>query len=283
MGINPYFLQERSILQKNKQKGDDFVIGIYAIKSKATQKMYIGESLNIILRWKSHKKELNNNSHHNYKLQTEWNKYGEDNFEFHIIESFDYESNCIVDKRKLYLALLCREHYNIKKFDTIDNGFNIELTLKEVVRGTCKNQELMKYMDGFALSEIKLHKNLYKEVFNLDVIISYTSYSGGDLETITIPCRKKRVHKNTDLILVSRINKYVQEKIGIKYTNRQLKELFTNMGLLRKISDKSYTITETGINSGYLEQGYISINGYSANKILLTPDGIDFLIDYLQE
>jgi hypothetical protein len=37
------------------------------------------------------------NKHHNVYLQSAWKKYGEDNFEFEILEEYDI-SNCIKGK-----------------------------------------------------------------------------------------------------------------------------------------------------------------------------------------
>ena len=45
------------------------MIGVYAIINKTNGKMYIGESINILLRWKFHKEKLNKGLHHSYKLQ----------------------------------------------------------------------------------------------------------------------------------------------------------------------------------------------------------------------
>lgn len=43
-------------------------------------------------RWDSHRSLLRNNKHTNTELQSDWNKYGGDNFEFAVIESVDNKS-----------------------------------------------------------------------------------------------------------------------------------------------------------------------------------------------
>ena len=60
--------------------------GIYQIKSKSTGRYYVGSSINIFKRIKRHKYDLNNNSHHNIFLQRAWMKYGQEDFEFNILE-----------------------------------------------------------------------------------------------------------------------------------------------------------------------------------------------------
>lgn len=41
------------------------IVGIYSITNKVNNKIYIGQSVNIYNRWKSHICELNNNHHYN--------------------------------------------------------------------------------------------------------------------------------------------------------------------------------------------------------------------------
>ncbi|MBT9788673.1 hypothetical protein GPK90_04850 [Clostridium sp. MCC344] len=65
------------------------LIGVYQIKNVANGKIYIGSSKDIFTRWKQHKAKLNKNAHVNEHLQKAWNKYGENNFIFSIVELCD--------------------------------------------------------------------------------------------------------------------------------------------------------------------------------------------------
>ena len=60
--------------------------GIYKIVNKVNQKYYVGRSVNIRGRWRTHKRSLGLSIHQNKHLQSAWNKYGSDNFEFIIVE-----------------------------------------------------------------------------------------------------------------------------------------------------------------------------------------------------
>lgn len=60
--------------------------GIYKITNLTNQMFYIGSSQDLIKRWRDHRSVLNVNTHKNIYLQNAWNKYGEDNFEFEILE-----------------------------------------------------------------------------------------------------------------------------------------------------------------------------------------------------
>lgn len=60
--------------------------GIYKILNTTNDMFYIGQSVDFYVRWSKHKSELNKSIHDNSYLQNAWNKYGEDAFEFIVIE-----------------------------------------------------------------------------------------------------------------------------------------------------------------------------------------------------
>lgn len=62
------------------------ICGVYKITNKVNGKFYIGSSNDIKYRWCQHKTQLKKQSHGNPYLQNAWNKYGEKNFTFEIIE-----------------------------------------------------------------------------------------------------------------------------------------------------------------------------------------------------
>ena len=92
------------------------ICGIYCIKNLKNGKRYIGLSRDIHGRWKQHISDLNGNRHINEHLQSSWNKYGENNFAFYIIEQ------CLKDD-------LCdKEKYYISKYDTVNNKYGYNMT-----------------------------------------------------------------------------------------------------------------------------------------------------------
>ena len=56
--------------------------GIYLISCKEKQKYYIGESKNVTTRLCAHKNKLRRNIHENKELQSDFNRFGEENFLF---------------------------------------------------------------------------------------------------------------------------------------------------------------------------------------------------------
>lgn len=96
--------------------------GIYCIECTKTKTKYIGQTYeNFYRRWIFHKWNLKNNHHLNTYLQNAWNKYGEQNFEFYPIESFE-----LIQKENITKETLDKlEEKYIKEFDTFENGFNL--------------------------------------------------------------------------------------------------------------------------------------------------------------
>jgi len=68
---------------------------IYKITNKINFKVYVGktECKKAEYRWSGHKSGLKSGIHKNKHLQAAWNKYGEENFTFEVIEQFDPEMN----------------------------------------------------------------------------------------------------------------------------------------------------------------------------------------------
>lgn len=60
--------------------------GIYGIKNTVSGKWYIGQTTNLLKRIYGHSSKLINGKHNNAHLQSSFNKYGRDSFEFHVLE-----------------------------------------------------------------------------------------------------------------------------------------------------------------------------------------------------
>lgn len=96
----------------------DIMIGIYIIKNKINNKCYIGKSINIENRLQyGHLKLLNNNKHYNKYLQDSWNKYGNINFEFNIVE--ECKEKELNQKEKYWI--------NYYKSNDREHGYNLTI------------------------------------------------------------------------------------------------------------------------------------------------------------
>jgi group I intron endonuclease len=92
------------------------ISGIYSITHISNGKMYVGSAIDIEKRWSEHRSELNHIKHDNPRLQNSWNKYGEQQFNFRLLEE-------VKDPSKL----LEREQYWIDSLHSSNRnkGFNI--------------------------------------------------------------------------------------------------------------------------------------------------------------
>lgn len=93
----------------------DVISGIYKIENTENHKIYIGQSNNIYGRWYDHQNDLNTNKHHNAHLQRAWNKYGEDKFDFSILEICDIS---LLNEREMFWI-------NTTKSYNRTNGYNL--------------------------------------------------------------------------------------------------------------------------------------------------------------
>lgn len=89
--------------------------GIYAIKNKVNGKIYIGSSKNVRFRWNRHLKKLRNTLHENHHLQNAFDKYGESQLQFKVLELVEDVSLLkIIEQRYLdEIKLLPEKYYNI--------------------------------------------------------------------------------------------------------------------------------------------------------------------------
>lgn len=96
--------------------------GIYQIRSKFKNKVYIGLSNNFHYRSLCHKRKLENGTHENDYLQKHYNKYTTGKFES-VFEIFLIEE---INDRSI---MIDKERYYIKAFKSFDRQYGFNLTL----------------------------------------------------------------------------------------------------------------------------------------------------------
>jgi group I intron endonuclease len=93
--------------------------GVYCIRNTTNGKVYVGSaSISIKDRWKYHRRDLRGNRHHSILLQRAWHKYGEDVFEFLVLE-LCLPADCV-----------SREQHWIDQYRAANNkfGYNVNPT-----------------------------------------------------------------------------------------------------------------------------------------------------------
>lgn len=108
--------------KKLTDKEYENVMCIYKIENKVTGKVYIGSTINLRKRAKSHIRDLNNNKHVNKQLQNSWNvASNKENFEMSILEKVQDET-----------FLPYAELYYIEKYKRIKGVYNTSDPLEEI-------------------------------------------------------------------------------------------------------------------------------------------------------
>lgn len=87
--------------------------GVYAIKNTFTLKVYVGSSVSVERRRRTHFRDLKNGAHHSVKLQRSWNKHGAEAFIFEVLEAAPKGS------------LMLREQHWIDALCAAGNGYNV--------------------------------------------------------------------------------------------------------------------------------------------------------------
>lgn len=100
--------------------------GIYFLFCKANNKIYIGQSKNILVRLKDHTNALLNTKHRNKTLQNCFNKYG--------FESFFYGIVTFTDELDFYETLLISFFLKFNNCINCDNGGNKNKKISDETR-----------------------------------------------------------------------------------------------------------------------------------------------------
>lgn len=119
--------------------------GVYQITNLLNGKIYIGSSKNIRERFRSHKRELRRGVHCNARLQNSWNKYGEDNFNFSILEICSIEDR--FDREQYYIdsTNCCDDSVGYNMTEKVEQPPHTKESRIKQSESLKKNPEFMKY------------------------------------------------------------------------------------------------------------------------------------------
>lgn len=85
---------------KEAYRNMKFRMGVYQIRNKTNNKVFIGSSTNLDAIWNRHRLQLNMGSHPIKELQGDWKTLGEDNFAYEILEEVKEIEDQVVDYSK---------------------------------------------------------------------------------------------------------------------------------------------------------------------------------------
>ncbi len=151
--------------------------GIYGIVNKVNSKVYVGQtSERFLRRYWHHQWKLRNGSHDNNYLQRAWNKYGEDNFCFIVIENVSDVS--LLDELEIkYIDKYKKENksYNMLLGGGGRRGFPISENAKKII-GEKNRQHMLgtKHLEETKriMSQIRSGKHVDRktDILNKDIV-----------------------------------------------------------------------------------------------------------------
>lgn len=147
------------------------VSGVYYIKSKISNKQYVGSSKNIQMRIGKHFSELKYNRHSDKDLQEEYNLYGYSNFEYGLYETCNI-NELLIKEREWQIKIGIDNLYNQKI-----SHYYIANKLKEkytnINKDTHKTKEYREKMSNL--------KSNYIAQYNLDWTLVKIWYNSKEL------------------------------------------------------------------------------------------------------
>ena len=184
--------------------------GIYLIRCKSENKVYIGQSSNIKKRYIGHLSLLRLNKHPNSYLQEAFNKYGEKDFLCEILLELKDKN---FDRQKLYDL----EMYYISLYNSCNrhNGYNIE---KGGTSSSRITEETRKKMSD--AQKGKKHSKETKELLS-KILKGKPSHWRGKKQT------KEHAKKRTE-IQIGKV--WVNDGTSSRFVTREESEILLNQG-----------------------------------------------------
>jgi len=194
------------------------LVGVYKITNKENEKVYIGKSNDIDGRWKTHIRFLDANNHYNYKLQEDWNRYGEDCFTFEILEDITEEVDLGL---RSDTELIQIENAYMISYDAINTGYNIEKTLDKILKA--EHDKIPTLKNSF----IKLPNDIYDDV----------NITNEEITILILLLRNYNERRSVAMCSVQMICDYMRIDVS---NNRNLVTVIKES--LTKLKDKGYII-----------------------------------------
>lgn len=213
--------------------------GIYKIINTQNNKCYIGSSVNIRKRCREHIIRLKNKSHPNQYLQNSFNKHGEVNFIFELVEDVLDINDLLI--REGYFISSLNPQYNLAKLDL--QGFK---KLSEETKRKIGIKSAEKFIKNPELKEIlkdarnkkpvwnKGKKNIYSqetlEKMSKSSIIRNSSRPKEQFENLIKAGVKNAEKKRKPVLQFSKDMQFIKEWESINAVGRYLGKDTRNIG-----------------------------------------------------
>lgn len=97
---------------------------IYAIRHIESGRSYVGSAVLLSRRWKYHKNRLRRNQHHSSYFQNAWNLYGEEAFEWVVLENLDEKCKDLSEQQTLSV-IAERENFWVEHYRGTSGVYNL--------------------------------------------------------------------------------------------------------------------------------------------------------------
>lgn len=138
--------------------------GIYSITNTVNGKVYVGSAVSITGRLKAHRWMLQRGDHGNIFLQRAWNKYGEKNFKYDVLELCEVSELDVREQHWMDYLKVCNQVYGYNLCPTAGSkrGFKCseatKLKISKANSGKSPSEETRKRM-----SEARIGKQFTEE------------------------------------------------------------------------------------------------------------------------
>lgn len=209
-----------------------YACGIYCLFNTYNGKRYIGSSQDIYNRMHEHLHLLKRNKGHNQHLQNAWNKYGEDAFEFYVLEYCKPDVRFI--REQWYITNLQPE-YNLTENVVANFGHPVSEEAKRKISETLKKR----YAAGEIHTYRQDHAQVPCKVYNI-----HTCECLGSFKCIREACDSIQMKSNKTNYLYKRTYVVIRNS-ELETLTESLKDYFTRNFIKSSSSDYTYIITES--------------------------------------
>lgn len=260
--------------------------GVYKIENKLTNKVYIGESINIGNRIAYHIDRLINHNHDNINMQKDYDEYGLADFKFSILQLIHQDK---INKDDLVNYLLYMESAYYRKFEKDYDWYNIIIPYQAIEE---HNVNIPFYNIDFE----KVKELLDSDPYNIGYEkISWTNILSIDATLEEILNQKSdcdadkfynALHDDMYNILLSFMltQKY---RICFCSNKRNLLCILNELGKINILKrEKNFKQIHTNESNGYLYQDskYIIKDNFDCQKpMVLSYQAQKDIVDYLKE
>jgi len=222
------------------------ICGVYKIENLVNGKVYIGSSKDIYKRWNEHLNYLHNKKHHSCHLQFSWDKYGENNFKFEIVEICLNNDHITKEQYWIdfYKSYDINYGYNIRPkadLSMISEETKIKMSLK--AKGSLNSQAIINDEQAIRIINLLSSTNFsFKEIAkieNINVNIVYNIYYRASWKDLSNNIIFYKRNKNGENSCFSKL----KEKDVLNIINRLLKEENCSTIAL------DYNVSENAINN----------------------------------